>query len=158
MTNPFINYKAWVRQYVSPYRRQPNRLAWLGSLVNLQPVFDRFASWRAYYRYKINLNSQRMVLQAHLCRLFGDGIVVKSYEDGYIGIGLNSEPAHWKGFGLNDENYFIPLVLTGETIEGFERFDFIVTIPPDVNIDMLKAEIEKYKLADKSYTIKIMNR
>lgn len=148
-----IRFNELVRTYVAPHKRTKNRLGWLESLVNLQPVFDRFATWRTYYRYKIMLNGQRLVLEGHLRKIYGPGIVVKSYADGYVGIGLTREPAHWKSFGLTSENHFVSIPLSGEGAEEFDGYDFLVIVPAAYNINRVRAEVEKYKLADKKYNI-----
>lgn len=148
-----IRFNELIRTYVAPHKRTRNRLAWLNSLVNLQSVFDRFAAWRTYYRYKIMLNSQRLVLEGHLRKIYGPGIVIKSYADGYEGIGLTREPAHWKSFGLISENHFVPLPLNGEGGEEFDGYDFLVIVPVQYNINLIRSEIEKYKMADKQYNI-----
>lgn len=148
-----IRFNELVRTYVAPHKRTKNRLGWLESLVNLQPVFDRFATWRTYYRYKIMLNGQRLVLEGHLRKIYGPGIVVKSYADGYVGIGLTREPAHWKSFGLASENHFVSIPLSGEGAEEFDGYDFLVIVPAAYNINRVRAEVEKYKLADKKYNI-----
>lgn len=148
-----IRFDELVITYVAPHWRTPRRLAWLQSLVNLQPVFDRFERWRAYYRYKIMVNSQRLVLEGHLRKTYGPGILIKSYDDGYIGIGLNTEPAHWRTFGLTIEDRFVPLPLNGEGGEEFDGYDFLVFVPVRYDINLIRAEIEKYKMADKKYNI-----
>ena len=123
-------------------------LKWLQALIDLQTVWDGFSSWRAYYRYKRHVTSQHKSLQGHLTRLFGPGIKVRSYDDELLDVGLDSEPAHWVVFAPYQE-----LALSGEGGQSFGGKDFIVYIPPTVNIEVVKAEIEKYKLADKTYKI-----
>ncbi len=151
----YIRFDELIRNYVAPHKRTPKRLAWLTGIIDLQGTFDKFSAWRSYYRYKIMLNSQRLVLEGHLRKIFGPEIVVKSYDDGYVGIGLLIEPAHWKMFGLKSENHNIPFPLIGENGLEFEGYDFLVIVYGDYDINMIKAEVEKYKMADKKYNIKI---
>lgn len=148
-----IRFDELVRTYIAPHWRTPNRLSWLQSIVNLQPAFDRFDAWRAYYRYKIMLNGQRLVLEGHLRKTYGPGISVKSYADGLVGIGLNSETAHWRSFGLQAENRFVSIPLNGEGTKEFDGYDFLVIVPAAYDINLIRAEVEKYKLADKKYNI-----
>lgn len=148
-----IRFRELIRIYLAPHKRTPNRIKWLTSLVNLQAVFDAFSVWRSDYRYKIMLNGQLAVLQGHLSKKFGAGILVKSYEDGYVGVGLESEPAHWLLVGLVEEDCMVDVPLIGEGGEAFDGFDFLVIIPEGVNVALVRAEIERYKLADKSYKI-----
>lgn len=146
--NIVLNFKELIRQYIAPHRRQPNRMNWLASLIDLQAVFDAFSSWRDYYRYKVHITSQHKVLQGHLRKTFGAGIIVKSYDDQFLDIGLNEEPAHWIILEPMAE-----VALEGESGKSFIDADFIVYIPAGVDEGQLCAEIEKYKLADKTYKI-----
>lgn len=148
-----IRFKKLIPIYLAPHKRTPNRIKWLTSLVDLQAVFDGFSLWRSDYRYRIMLNGQLAILEGHLQKKFGNGILVKSYEDGYVGVGLESEPAHWLTVGLVAEDHFVEVPLIGEGGHDFEGFDFLVIVPSGYNVAMIRAEIEKYKLADKNYNI-----
>lgn len=146
--NIVLNFKELIRQYVAPHRRGSNRLKWLWGLVDLQGVYDTFSAWRDYYRYKVHVTSQHKALQGHLNKTFGGGIIVKSYNDQFLDIGLNSEPAHWVIFEPMQE-----IALEGEGGQSFIDVDFIVYAPEGIDRNLLSAEIEKYKLADKAYKI-----
>lgn len=146
--NIVLNFKELIRQYVAPYRRGSNRLKWLWGLVDLQGVYDTFSAWRDYYRYKVHVTSQHKVLQGHLNKTFGGGIIVKSYNDQFLAIGLNSESAHWVIFEPMQE-----IALEGEGDQSFADVDFIVYAPEGIDLNLLSVEIEKYKLADKAYKI-----
>lgn len=146
--NIVLNFRGLIRQYVAPYRRGPNRLKWLCGLVDLQGVYDTFSAWRDYYRYKVHVTSQHKALQGHLNKTFGGGIIVKSYNDQFLDIGLNSEPAHWVIFEPMQE-----IAMEGEGGQSFTDADFIVYAPEGIDRNLLSAEIEKYKLADKAYKI-----
>lgn len=150
----YIRFDELIRNYVAPHKRTHKRLSWLTGLIDLQSVFDAYAAWRSYYRYKIMLNSQCAVLEGHLRKIFGPDIVVKSYDDGYVGIGLRIEPAHWKLFGRKEENSFVPFPLIGESGREFEGFNFLVLVYGDYDMNLIQAEVEKYKMADKKYRIK----
>lgn len=146
--NIVLNFKELIRQYVAPYRRGSNRLKWLWGLVDLQGVYDTFSTWRDYYRYKVHVTSQHKALQGHLNKTFGSGIIIKSYNDQFLDIGLNSEPAHWVILEPMQE-----IALEGEGGQSFADVDFIVYVPEGIDLNLLSAEIEKYKLADKAYKI-----
>lgn len=146
--NVNLNFKELIRQYVAPHRRQPNRLNWLEALVDLSSVWDIFAAWRDYYRYKVHVTSQHRSLEGHLNKTFGGGIIVRSYDDRFLEIGLNEEMAHWVMFSPMQE-----IALEGESAQSFADVDFIVYAPKSVDRNLLSAEIEKYKLADKAYKI-----
>ena len=92
--NIILDFKEIVRQYVAPHKRQPSRLSWLWALVDLETVWEAFSEWRAYYRYKVHVTSQHKSLQGHLIKTFGTGIRVRSYEDEFLDVGLDMEPAH----------------------------------------------------------------
>lgn len=143
-----LNIKEIVRQYVAPHRRQPVRLHWLWALVDLDSPWAAFAAWRDYYRYKVHVTSQHRSLQGHLTKTFGGGIRVKSYSDQFLDVGLNSEPAHWVIFDPMQE-----IALEGEGGSSFDDVDFIVYVPAGTDTALVRAEIEKYKIADRTYKI-----
>lgn len=104
--------------------------------------------WRDYYRYKVHVTSQHKSLEGHLNKTFGGGILIKSYEDQFLAIGLNSEPAHWVLFEPMQE-----IALEGEGGQSFQDVDFIVYVPEGVDLNLVRAEIERYKIADRTYKI-----
>lgn len=146
--NIILNFREIVRQYVAPHRRQENRLKWLWALVDLESVWASFSAWRDYYRYKVHVTSQHKSLECHLRKLFGTAIVVKSYNDQFLEIGLISEPAHIVVFDTYQN-----VALEGESEQVFSDADFIVYIPSGISLELVKSEIEKYKLADKIFKI-----
>ena len=146
--NIILNFKELIRQYVAPHRRQPNRLGWLWSLVDLDGVWHSFSDWRDYYRYKVHVTSQHRSLEGHLNKTFGCGILIKSYEDQFLAIGLDSEPAHWVLFEPMQE-----IALEGEGGQSFQDVDFIVYVPEGIDLSLVRAEIERYKIADRTYKI-----
>lgn len=146
--NIILNFKELVRQYVAPHRRQRVRLGWLWALIDLESVWLAFAAWRDYYRYKVHVTSQHRSLEGHLNKTFGGGILIKSYEDQFLAIGLNSEPAHWVLFEPMPE-----IALEGEGGQSFQDVDFIVYVPEGIDLSLVRAEIERYKIADRTYKI-----
>lgn len=146
--NIILNFKELVRQYVAPHRRQRVRLGWLWALIDLESVWLVFAAWRDYYRYKVHVTSQHRSLEGHLIKTFGGGILIKSYEDQFLAIGLNSEPAHWVLFEPMQE-----IALEGEGGQSFQDVDFIVYVPEGIDLSLVRAEIERYKIADRTYKI-----
>lgn len=146
--NIILNFKELVRQYVAPHRRQRVRLGWLWALIDLESVWLAFAAWRDYYRYKVHVTSQHRSLEGHLNKTFGGGILIKSYEDQFLAIGLNSEPAHWALFEPMPE-----IALEGEGGQSFQDVDFIVYVPEGIDLSLVRAEIERYKIADRTYKI-----
>lgn len=147
--NIILNFKELIRQYVAPHRRQTVRLSWLRALLDLESVWDAFAEWRDYYRYKVHVTSQHRSLQGHLNKTFGGGVLIKSYEDQFLDVGLNSEPAHWVLFDAPMPE----IALEGEGGQSFRDVDFIVYVPEGVDLNLVRAEIERYKIADRTYKI-----
>ena len=145
-----LDFKEIVRQYVAPHRRQPTRLKWLWALADLGGVWEAFSLWRSDYRYKVHVTSQHKSLQGHLTKTFGSGttIRVKSYDDDFLDIGLDTEPAHWAIFAP-----YIEIALEGESDRVFDDVDFVVYVPSGVSAALVRAEIERYKLADKTFKI-----
>lgn len=146
--NIILNFKELIRQYIAPHRRQPVRLGWLWALVDLDGVWQSFSAWRDYYRYKVHVTSQHRSLEGHLNKTFGGGILIKSYEDQFLAIGLNTEPAHWVLFEPMQE-----IALEGEGGQSFKDVDFIVYVPEGIDMSLVRAEIERYKIADRTYKI-----
>lgn len=146
--NIILDFKEIIRQYIAPHRRQSVRLGWLRALVDLDGVWQSFAAWRDYYRYKVHVTSQHRSLQGHLVKTFGSGILVKSYEDQFLAVGLNAEPAHWVLLEPMQE-----IALEGEGGQRFKDVDFIVYVPQGVDLNLVRAEIERYKIADRTYKI-----
>ena len=103
----------------------------------------------------MRVTSQIFALTYHLRLIFKTDIIIQSYVDSYVTIGNDNEETHWKAFGLEDENIFISFPLTGENTFSFDNSDFVVVAPAGVDIVQLRGEIDKYKLADKIYSIKI---
>lgn len=143
-----LNFKELIRQYITPHRRQANRLAWLHSLINLDGLWESWLEWRDYYKYKIHVTSQQAALAGHLVKTFGAAIIIKSYDDNFLEVGLNSEEAHWVWFDPYQD-----VALEGESEATFDDVDFIVYAPSNIDLELISAEIEKYKLADKTYKI-----
>lgn len=143
-----LNIKGIIRQYLAPHRRQTNRLKWLTALLDIQVMFDAFEIWRDEMRYRIHISSQHKVLEEHLRKIFSANITIRSYSDRYLEIGLDIESAHWIMFDPGQE-----IALEGESQALFGDVDFIVYAPASVDWNLLYAEIEKYKLADRTYKI-----
>lgn len=146
--NVILNFKEIIRQYVAPHKRQPVRLRWLWALTDIGSAWDDFAAWRDYYRYKVHVTSQHQSLQSHLRRFFGADITLLSYQDYYLAVGLDTEPAHWAAFDPT-----VSVALEGEADEIFDGANFAVYVPKGSDTLAIAREIEKYKLADKTYKI-----
>lgn len=155
--NPVINIPNLIRQLLPPHKRQTGRLALLQSFLKpLETLFTDFDIWRANARMMINVNSQVKVFEGYLRRKYNQPIAIKivTFSDGLLLVGLESEgSAMMPAIGLESENRFAEVPLETEVRDQFGDADFIVYIPASVDINLIRAEIEKYKQALVTYKI-----
>lgn len=149
----FINL---VRQLTPPHKRQPVRLTLLRAFVApLQLLFNSFDKWRSDTRMMINVNSQVKVFEGYLRKKYNEPITIKivTFDDGLLMVCLETEGTlQQPDIGLEDEET-IDVPLDGEIREKFGDADFIVYIPAGLDVNLIRAEIEKYKQALTSYKI-----
>lgn len=152
--NPMVNFDNLIRQLLPNHKRQPVRLSILRAFVTgLKGLFAAFDAWRDRIRTDINLSSQTIVLEGYLRRKFGAAIAVVTYDDGLLAVGLEIEGlTYMPAVGL-DEDPLAEVPLPGEVRGSFEGADFVVYIPAGVDIEQVRAEIERYKLATITYKI-----
>lgn len=155
--NPTINILNLVRQLLPPHKRQPIRLALLKSFLNpLETLFKDFYIWRENARMMINVNSQVKIFEGYLRKKYNQPIAIKiiTFSDGLLLVGLESEgEAMMPVIGLESENRFAEVPLETEVRDQFGDADFIVYIPAEIDINLIRAEIEKYKQALVTYKI-----
>lgn len=155
--NPVINILNLARQLLPPHKRQPVRLALLQSFLNpLETLFKEFNTWRANARMMINVNSQVKIFEGYLRKKYNQPIAIKivTFSDGLLLVGLSNEGEAMKpAIGLKSENRPAEVPLRTEIRDRFGDADFIVYIPSSVDINMIRAEIEKYKQALVTYKI-----
>lgn len=155
--NPVINILNLARQLLPPHKRQPVRLALLQSFLNpLETLFKEFNTWRANARMMINVNSQVKVFEGYLRKKYNQPIAIKivTFSDGLLLVGLSNEGEAMKpAIGLKSEKRPAEVPLRTEIRDRFGDVDFIVYIPSSVDINMIRAEIEKYKQALVTYKI-----
>ena len=156
--NPKINIKNLIRQLVPPHRRQPVRLWILGVFLGpLEFLYNRFSVWRDEVRMRINLSSQTRVLEGYLRLKYDATLSIKivSSEDGLLLVGLESEGDNYQPrFGLEEEvDYLVPVPFENELKGSLGDYDFIIYLPPGVDINLIRAEVEKYRQAGVTYTI-----
>ncbi len=156
--NPKINFPNLVRQLLPSHRRQPVRLWWLRVLVGpLQTLWGEFAAWRADVRYRINLTSQVQVLEGYLNQKYDPtgSVRIVSFDDGLLWVGLEIEGGNYHPrFGLESEpDGHIAIPLENEIRASLGDVDFVVYIPAEVDANLVRAEIEQYRLAGMTYKI-----
>ncbi|MEG1572835.1 MAG: hypothetical protein RR328_04705 [Bacteroidales bacterium] len=152
-----INFPNLIRQLLPPHKRQPTRLTWLqGCIAPLQGLFNGFDAWRSNTRMMINVNSQIKIFESYLQIKYKEPIAIKivSYDDGLLSVSLESEGATQQPeIGLSSETIHKPIPLVGEIRERFGDTDFLVYVPQNIDLNLIRAEIEKYKQALIKYKI-----
>lgn len=151
-----IQFANLVRQLTPPHKRQPVRLTLLRAFVApLQVLFNSFDKWRSDTRMMINVNSQVKVFEGYLRKKYNEPITIKivTFDDGLLMVCLESEGTLLQpDIGQEDEKT-VDIPLDGEIRMQFGDADFIVYIPPNIDIDLIRAEIERYKQALTDYKI-----
>ncbi|MCR9011950.1 MULTISPECIES: hypothetical protein [Porphyromonadaceae] len=153
---PNINIYNLVRQLLPPHKRQIVRLTLLRSFLNpLKYLFDDFYKWRDNTRMMLNVNSQVKIFEGYLRKKYNQPIAIKiiTFADGLLLVGLEREGITMMPQIGNQYEFFTSIPLTGEIREQFGNADFIVYIPPEVDINLVQAEIENYKQALVKYKI-----
>lgn len=151
-----INFSNLTRQLIPPHKRQANRLLLLRAFLSpLQGLFDSFDKWRSDTRMMINVNSQVKVFEGYLRKKYNEPITIKivTFDDGLLMVCLENEGVlNQPDVGFVDEKT-VDIPLDGEIRMQFGDADFIVYIPENINIDLIRAEIERYKQALTDYKI-----
>lgn len=153
-----INYRNLVRQLIPAHKRQPVRLWWIGRLIApLDTIWAAFDKWRSDTRMMINVNSQVAVFEGYLQKKYNEPIAIRvvTFDDGMLRVSLRAEGDTLRlCTGLRpDEQSREAVPLRGEIREMFGDADFIVYIPLTVDVDMIRAEIERFKQALVEYKI-----
>ena len=155
--NPHIDIDNLVRQLVPPHKRKPTRL-WFLRLFNgrLKELFADFKLWRDDVRMLVNVNSQVMVLEGYLRKKYNEPIAIKidTFSDKLFAVGLEDEgETFMPSVGLIDEGPAVDVPLFNEMRDTFGDVDFVIYIPVNVDIELIRAEVEKYKRALAKYKI-----
>lgn len=104
----------------------------------------------------INVNSQVKVFEGYLRKKYDEPIKIKivTFDEGLLLVGLVEEGmTMMPEIGLEGEDHFTGVPLDGEVRERFGDANFIVYIPITVDVNVIRAEIEKYKQALTIYKI-----
>lgn len=154
--NPKLNIDNLIRQQLPAHKRQPNRLRVLRALLApLRELFTLFDAWRANIRMTINVNSQVIILEGYLRRKFNEPITIRivTFDDGLLPVGYHAEGrTMMQPIGFYPESP-PPIPFAGEVQTLFGDADFIVYIPAWLDIEAVRAEIERYKKATAIYKI-----
>lgn len=151
-----ILFNNLVRQLLPPHKRQLVRLSLLRAFIApLSQLFASFADWRSDTRMMINVNSQVKVFEGYLRKKYNEPVTIKiiTFDDGLLMVCLENEGILLQpDIGLEAEKK-IDVPLDGEVRDRFGDADFIVYIPAGLDINLIRAEIEKYKQALTKYKI-----
>lgn len=158
MMNPKLNISNLVLRLLPWHKRTPVRVAFLRALAApLGWLFGLFDAWRDDTRMIVNVTSQVAVLEGYLRKKYGQPIAIKvlTFSDGALNIGLEEE-GDTQGVWIplpEDELPGENVPLAGEMREHFGDADFIVYVPQGIDLDLLRADIERFKQALIEYKI-----
>lgn len=158
--NPKLNIDNYVRQHLPWHKRLPVRLALLRALLSpLRQLFDLFDRWRHSTRLMMNVSSQVRVLEGYLQDKYGSVFIrVVTYDEQALAIGLEEEGDTHGVYmpydqGEESEEQAPEVPLEGELREVFGDADFIVYIPVGIEIEDIRADIERFREALIKYKI-----
>ena len=101
------------------------------------------------------MNSQIKVFEGYLRKKYNEPISIKivTYNNGLLLVGLGIEgKTMWPEIGLETER-MKTVPLENEIRDKFDGVDFIVYIPAGIDINLIDAEIQKYKQVLTTYKI-----
>jgi hypothetical protein len=154
----FVNVGKYVRNYLSPILRKPRLLSFLYALVEPLRIYREKLTTVTYPRQEreARSNSQVIKFEKILNTRFSSGTSIYINEFGNIDklFIFNQLELKPKYLYNNSENK--PLYLRNRK-EYFGGFDFTVNVPQalyDSSLLMIKAAVEKYKLAGVNYQIR----
>lgn len=151
-----INFNWYVEKYIPPFIRKIKTVKVAKALIKpLLSLWIDFFNFRQEMIYRTNLTSQRLSLESHLNKIFDPiqkRILILHYNDAGLFFPLSDEGYDGIVISLEAENDGIFIALDGEVQEDL-GVSFIVHVPTGLNNEMIKGEIELYKLAGKTYNI-----
>lgn len=157
---PKINFNNLVNGLLPWFKRTPVRLSFLRAIVApLGRLFGDFDKWRSDTRMIVNVTSQVAVFEGYLRKKYGQPIEIKivTFDDGALEVCLEAEGyTQCVDIPLEEEQEeFAPpaVPLDGEIRTQFGDADFIVYIPMGVDIELITADIERFKQALTHYKI-----
>lgn len=158
MITPKIDFGNLVCGLLPWFKRQPVRLSVLRAIVSpLVGLFAEFGIWRSNTRMVIGVTAQVGVLEGYLRKKYAQPVEIKivTFDDGAIEVGLPIEGdvlVITIGTVAENEPYAL-FVLSGEIRQQFGDANFVVYIPAAVDVDSLRADIERFRLAGTTFTI-----
>jgi hypothetical protein len=171
MTRYDINYDKVVNQLAPHYLRGRKLILYLQSIVKpIQTLADQFKEWAQETRIEASMTSQVFKLEWFLNRRFGKYFLDASERFFIVNSEVSGETVWHEDANietemhllLNDEPQEPTAILYHEgEIDDTAACSFIVTVPaPDTTkiseanyLAMIKYQIDKYKLANKTYKL-----
>jgi hypothetical protein len=151
-----FNVKDYVLKWLSPIRRTSDLLQFIYALVNpIHELWTEFVSWRTSQYYNLNITGQTYALQEHLNSKFDNTlrrINISHYNDLGFYVPLESEGYEPVAISLESEDWGEFIALEGEVYESI-GVSFQVYIPLSLNVQLVIAELMKYKLAGRSFEV-----
>ncbi len=154
-----VDFGNLIRQLLPWYKRTPVRMALLsGFLSPLRLLFNDFTNWCGQVRRRVNVTSQVALLEGYLSDKVGRpvSIRIETFDDGLVEVYLEIEGLeNTMSMSLLDEEQcrLIDIPLYGELRENFGDVDFIIYVPNDIDIEQIRAEVERYRQAGTRYKI-----
>lgn len=165
-----INWFVLINQLTPPTRRLPKWLAWLTVITSkVRQLHADFITYRTDTNYLLSVNSQRMVLERLLNRVYmtepTDYTTSQLIADGFIYI-ANTPSAELLEYVYTEEEenpVYINTEAEGDPVFYYTEseinggFKFIVNVPAalyaTVDLPSMHAYIDRYNLCDKPYKI-----
>lgn len=151
-----IDLSNLVRQLLPTHKRQIVRLRILRCfVVPLVTLYVAFCQWRNRTRKLLNITCRAGVLEQVLREKHADeSITIRSFKENGFALGLLPEGVLTaQAIGTAAEGTPCEVSLAGENREQFGGVDFIVTISAATDINVLRADLERYRPALTTYKI-----
>lgn len=151
-----LDVKEYIRQWLPPGRRTAKLLQFLDALATpLAELWNGFNDWRTKQYYELNITGQTYALQEHLNETFDNvqrRIYIAHYNEQSLAFPLEAEGYEGVFISLESEDSGQFIALQGEVQEAI-GVSFQVYAPAELNIELIKVELYKYKLAGRSFSI-----
>lgn len=143
-----VNFNNLVRQTVPPLKRQSHRLAFLCALVApMVTLWTAFVAWRNYQRMLVNVYGCKIVLEGFLRHKYNSSdIHIVSSRSVLPRICLRAEGRNsMVRVGLRDELSRLKTILRNEAVVSTLGVDFLVFVPVNIDVALVRADVERYK-------------
>lgn len=154
------NWRTQITKLLPPEMRSVSIIDYLTSLLwGLQTQMTANASWEEEVRRRALYNGRKMVLQDALNTIFSqpaNTIIVETSQSVAVALFLYNESEGIDVFSFNESESNPPIYLYNEA-ELTDGFNFLVKVPVGILTAELerqiRAEVDKYKVAGKTYDV-----